>query len=145
MTAPDPFNLERFVAGQAVNYDDAVAELRRGAKTSHWIWYVFPQLKGLGFSRSSSFYGIASLDEARAYLQHPVLGARLLECVALVQAAHGRTISQILGSPDDLKFHSSMTLFALAAPGQPAFQAALDHFFDGNRDAGTVRLLGLSA
>ncbi len=143
MAKPDPYGLQHFVDAQANNYDDAVAELSRGEKRSHWMWYVFPQLAGLGRSPMAQRYAIRSLDEARAYLAHPILGRRLLECTMLMLAVRGRRAVEILGSPDDIKFHSSMTLFAIAAPERPEFQAALDKYFAGERDAGTQRLLGV--
>lgn len=143
MTNLDPYGLQRFVDAQANNYDDAVAELNRGEKRSHWMWYVFPQLAGLGRSPMAQRYAIASLDEARAYLAHPILGRRLLECTMLMLAPGDKSATEILGSPDDLKFHSSMTLFAIAAPERPEFQAALDKYFAGERDAGTLRLFGV--
>lgn len=117
------------------------AELKAGRKATHWMWFVFPQLAGLGFSQRSQFYGIASLDEARAYLAHPVLGPRLVKCTDLVNAAEGRSAHDIFGSPDDMKFRSSMTLFALAGPDEPAFAVALAKYFDGRRDERTLGLL----
>lgn len=144
MTArADPFELERFVAAQGPVYDRVRRELAAGAKSSHWMWFVFPQLKGLGHSAMAERYGIGSLEEARAYLAHPVLGPRLLECTALVQGVEGRTASEIFGAPDDQKFKSSMTLFAAAsAPeGAAPFVAALTKYFSGEHDAATRRLL----
>ena len=108
----DPFNLERFVVAQDPVFEDVQSELRAGAKTSHWMWFIFPQLKGLGSSQMSIEFGIASRDEAQAYLNHPILGPRLKECTRLILAAEAKFIRQILGPPDDLKFRSSMTLFA---------------------------------
>ena len=135
------FDLERFVQAQAPVYAQAQAELRAGRKTSHWMWFVFPQLAGLGASPMARRYAIASLDEARAYLAHPVLGPRLRECSALVLQARESDIHRIFGSPDDLKFGSCMTLFQRAAPHEPVFGACLDRFFGGRPDAGTLALL----
>jgi uncharacterized protein (DUF1810 family) len=138
----DPFDLQRFVGAQARNYADAIAELRRGRKTSHWMWYVFPQIAGLGSSAMAQTYAIGSLDEARAYLAHPVLGPRLRECVAAVQAVEGRSAHAILGSPDDMKLRSSLTLFAAAAPDEPLFRDALARYFAGAPDPRTLEKLG---
>lgn len=136
----DPFRLERFVAAQAPVLDDVVRELKAGRKTGHWMWFVFPQLAGLGRSETARFYALASLAEARAYVDHPTLGARLRDCTELVLAS-GAPVSCIFGAPDDLKFHSCMTLFAHAAPGEPLFTRALRDCFGGAEDAATVRLL----
>ena len=119
------------------------AELKAGRKSTHWMWFVFPQLAGLGFSERAQFYGIASLEEARAYLAHRVLGPRLLECTGLVNAVEGRTAHDIFGSPDDMKFRSSMTLFSLADPDEQAFGAALERYFQGGKDRRTLDLLGM--
>lgn len=140
----DAFDLQRFVDAQARNYDDALAELRAGCKTSHWMWYVLPQVAGLGFSAMAQTYAIGSLAEARAYLAHPVLGRRLRDCVAAALAAPGRTAHEIFGSPDDLKFRSSLTLFAQAAPEEPLFRQALDRYFGGEADPATLRILGMA-
>ena len=126
--------LERFVRAQAPVYPQVVAELRAGCKRSHWMWFVFPQLAGLGHSAMAQRYAIASLQEARDYLAHPVLGARLRECSGLVLAAPQPDAHRIFGSPDDLKFHSCMTLFQRAAPGEPVFAACLARFFGGRPD-----------
>ncbi len=139
MTDADPFDLQRFVDAQRADYDRALAEIRAGRKSSHWIWYVFPQMKGLGFSEASRFYGISGLDEARAYLAHPVLGQRLLECVGAMLALKG-SAEDILGGVDALKFRSSLTLFSIAAPDAPAFGAALARYFSGP-DKKTIALL----
>lgn len=136
----DPHNLERFVQAQNPVYAQVCAELAAGLKTSHWMWFVFPQLKGLGRSAMAQHFGIASRAEAQAYWHHALLGARLKECVELVLAVEGRTALQIFGSPDDLKFHSSLTLFAQAAPDEPVFQRALTRYFDGESDARTLEL-----
>ena len=142
MTAGDPFDLERFADAQAPAIDRVRAELRAGRKRSHWMWFVFPQIAGLGSSAMAVRYAIGSPAEARAYLAHAVLGARLRECAQLVLAVEGRTAHQIFGSPDDLKFHSSMTLFATAADGAGVFDAALEKYFGGQRDAATLAKLG---
>ena len=139
-----PHDLERFVTAQDPILDQVRDELRRGAKRSHWMWFVFPQLCGLGHSSIAHHYALASLEEAGAYLRHPVLGPRLLDCTALVLAAPDRTAHAIFGSPDDLKFRSSMTLFAEAAPDESAFHDALDRYFDGVSDRRTLELLGRS-
>jgi uncharacterized protein (DUF1810 family) len=118
-----------------------VAELRAGRKDSHWMWYVFPQIAGLGLSAMAQTYAIASLAEARAYLEHPVLGDRLVDCVAAVVGVKGRSAHQIFGSPDDVKFRSSLTLFAQAAPDQPLFRRALELYFDGEPDPRTLEIL----
>ncbi len=138
---PDPHDLARFVQAQEPVLAQVQAELRDGEKRSHWMWFVFPQLAGLGHSAMARRYAIASLAEARAYLAHPLLGERLRRCTALVNAVPGRTIHRILGSPDDLKFHSSMTLFAAADPDEAVFAAALDRYFGGERDAATLARL----
>jgi len=135
---PDPFNLQRFEEAQARNWADALAELRAGRKTSHWMWYVFPQIAGLGSSPMARAYAIASLDEARAYLDHPVLGPRLRQGVEALLGHPGRTAHEILGSPDDLKLRSSLTLFAAAAPGEPLFRRALEQFYAGAPDPQTT-------
>jgi uncharacterized protein (DUF1810 family) len=137
----DAFDLARFVSAQAGVFDHAIAELRMGRKRSHWMWFVFPQLKGLGVSPTAQFYGISALDEASAYLQHPVLGPRLEQAVSAVQHSPTASLNALFGSPDDLKFRSSMTLFAVAGPEGP-YQAALDRWCDGDPDHRTVALLG---
>ena len=135
----DPYGLERFVAAQNAGgtYEHALAELRRGTKTSHWMWFVFPQIAGLGQSATSRRYAISSLDEARAYLEHPVLGPRMLECAGAVSATQGRSAAQIFGAVDARKLRSSMTLFLRASPAEPVFQRVLDRYFDGVADAAT--------
>ena len=141
--AQDPYDLERFVAAQAPVFDQALAELRAGAKRSHWMWFVFPQLRGLGSSPMASFYGLSSLDEARAYLAHPVLGPRLAQCVETVLGIEGRSVGEIFGTPDDMKFRSSMTLFARAAGrADSVFARALARYCDGAEDARTLALIG---
>jgi uncharacterized protein (DUF1810 family) len=139
MSAEDPYDLERFVAAQDAGgtYDRAAAELRAGRKASHWMWFVFPQIAGLGYSTASRTYAISSLDEARAYLAHPVLGPRLIECAAILARVPGRTAEQIFGEVDALKLCSSMTLFLRAAPGEPVFRQVLDQYFGGVPDPAT--------
>lgn len=139
----DPFNLERFVHAQDAGgtYDRAVAELQRGRKTSHWMWFVFPQIAGLGMSQMSRTYAISSLDEARAYLAHPVLGPRLRECARLVAASDATSAEAIFGGIDTQKLCSSMTLFARADPSEPLFQQVLDRYFDGAADPATEQRL----
>ena len=137
----DPFDLERFVEAQDPVYPRALAELREGRKRSHWMWFVFPQLRGLGHSPMAWRYGIASLAEARAYLAHPVLGPRLLACTQAVLGVQGRSALEIFGSPDDLKFRSCVTLFARAAPDPAPFCDALDRYFGGAPDPATTARL----
>lgn len=133
------WNLERFVEAQEGAYEQACAELRAGRKRSHWMWFVFPQIRGLGQSEMAVRYGISGLEEARAYLQHAVLGARLRECAGIVCGVEGRTVEEIFGYPDDLKFHSSMTLFAKASPDTGGvFGQALERYFGGEMDRGTL-------
>ncbi len=136
----DPFDLDRFVAAQAGSYDAALAELRDGRKRSHWMWFVFPQMRGLGASPTAQFYGIGARAEARAYLAHALLGARLRACTQAVLATQGRTRHDIFGAPDDVKFASSMTLFAAVAGGD-VFRDALDRFCAGRADERTLQLL----
>ena len=136
------FDLERFVAAQEGVYEGALRELRQGRKSGHWIWFIFPQLAGLGRSEMSRFYGIASLDEARAYLEHPVLGPRLRECVSAVLATSGTMADATFGSLDAMKVRSSMTLFLRAAPNEPAFRQMLERFYSGTTDDITDVLLG---
>jgi uncharacterized protein (DUF1810 family) len=137
----DQFDLQRFVDAQDPVYDTVLAELRGGAKRSHWIWFVFPQLRGLGRSPTAAHYGIASLDEARAYLAHDVLGPRLAECTRLVLAIDGRSVEDIFGWPDNLKVRSSMTLFAHATDDNADFRGVLDKFYGGEEDPATVERL----
>jgi uncharacterized protein (DUF1810 family) len=141
-TDNDPFDLERFVEAQASVYDAACDELHDGRKHSHWMWFIFPQMKGLGSSPMSQRYGIGSLEEAHAYLAHPVLGPRLMEVTRLMLAARGGTPHDILGSPDDMKFHSSMTLFAQAAGAGSIYAEALDKLCQGKPDERTLAILG---
>ena len=137
----DPFNLQSFVDAQATAYREVCEELRAGRKRSHWIWFIFPQMRGLGHSEMAQHYGVSSREEAEAYLAHPVLGARLRECTRLVVEVEGRSVDQIFGYPDNLKFHSSMSLFASAAPDEPVFREALQKYFGGQLDPNTVALL----
>jgi uncharacterized protein (DUF1810 family) len=136
----DPFQLQRFLDAQAPVYPRVVTELQQGQKQSHWMWFIFPQLAGLGHSPMAQRFAIASRDEAVAYLDHGVLGPRLRECTALVNAVEGRTIREILGSPDDLKFCSSMTLFG-AVSSDPEFAGAVEKFYGGMPDRKTLDLL----
>jgi uncharacterized protein (DUF1810 family) len=137
----DPFRLQRFVDAQNPVFAQVHAELGRGRKTTHWMWFVFPQLAGLGRSRLASEFAISSLQEASAYLNHPVLGPRLRECTRLVNQVEGRSIEEIFGYPDDLKFHSCMTLFAHATTDNQEFEAALTKYFAGEYDPATIERL----
>ncbi len=139
-----PFELERFVAAQEPVFEIALAELTAGKKRNHWMWFIFPQLRGLGSSAAAHFYGIGSLEEARAYLAHPVLGPRLARCTQATLTSGARTLCELFGSPDDLKFCSCMTLFALAShEAENPCERALEHWCEGQRDARTERLLSL--
>ena len=140
MTATD-FNLERFVTAQAPVFATVLAELRAGRKRTHWMWFIFPQIKGLGSSATAVYFAIDSREEAAAYLKHPVLGPRLLECTRLVLDVKGRTSIQIFGLIDDLKFRSSMTLFAEVTLKETVFREALEKYFDGEADALTLEIL----
>lgn len=137
----DVFQLQRFLDAQASVYRGVVAELREGRKRSHWMWFIFPQIAGLGLSPTSAFFAISSLDEARAYARHPVLGARLLQCAELMLAAAPRSAVEILGPIDALKFHSCMSLFSVARPDDPMFKACLETFFAGEPDPATLARL----
>ena len=137
----DTYDLNRFVRAQEESYEQALSELERGRKQSHWMWYVFPQLDGLGSSPMSKLYSIKSTDEARAYLEHPVLGPRLAECADAIIAVDGKSARAILGSPDDMKLKSCATLFAHVSPPGSVFERLLDKFYDGERDAATLHLL----
>ena len=141
MTAKETFELQRFVDAQSSCYDQVCQELRAGQKRSHWIWFIFPQMRGLGHSEMAHYFGVSSRQEAKAYLEHPVLGARLRECANLANQVEGRTVDQIFGYPDNLKFHSSMSLFASVAPDEAVFQRALQKYFGGELDPNTVALL----
>ena len=138
---PDAFNLQRFVDAQASVYARVLSELRSGSKQSHWMWFVFPQIAGLGHSAMAKTYEISCLEEATAYLNHHVLGPRLRECTSLVNAIEGRSIEDVFGYPDDLKFRSSMTLFARATQDNREFVDALQKYFQGEPDSATVALL----
>jgi uncharacterized protein (DUF1810 family) len=143
MTAADPYRLERFAIAQDRGgmYQRAVAELRAGLKTSHWIWFIFPQIDGLGASAMAREFAISSLAEARAYLEHPVLGPRLVECARILAATGGASATDILGDIDAAKVRSSMTLFSAAAPDEPVFSAVLGKYFDGQPDGATLARL----
>jgi uncharacterized protein (DUF1810 family) len=138
----DPHDLARFVEAQARDYNQALAEIKAGRKRSHWIWYVFPQIDGLGFSSMSRRYAIKSVDEARAYLAHPVLGPRLVEICDAALAVEGKSAYEIFGSPDDMKLKSCATLFASVSPPESVFERLLDKYFQGERDGKTLELIG---
>ena len=138
---PGPFDLGRFVAAQEDTYAAALSEIRSGTKRSHWIWFIFPQVAGLGSSPMAQRYAIRSRAEAQAYLDHPILGGRLSECVEALLSVNGRSANQIMGSPDDLKLLSSMTLFANVSGAGSLFERALDKFFSGEKDHKTVDFL----
>ncbi len=137
----DPYDLQRFIDAQSAVFETVCEELGRGCKKSHWMWFVFPQIKGLGHSPLSRRYAISCREEAAAYLHHPILGPRLRRCTHLVNVTEGRSFGQIFGSPDDLKFHSSMTLFAHTAADNQIFQEALDRYFGGVFDQATLERL----
>src|SRR5579863_2890912 len=137
----DPFDLERFVQAQQAVYPAVCAQLQAGAKRSHWMWFIFPQLKGLASSRTAQHYGLASLAEARAYLDHPVLGARLRECTRCLLVLEGRSAAGIFGYPDDLKLRSCLTLFERASPQEQLFSEALRKYYGGKPDLVTLELL----
>ena len=143
MSAPDPHDLDRFVQAQARDYERVLAELRSGRKRSHWMWFVFPQLEGLGSSPTSRRFAIRNLDEARAYLAHALLGPRLLECAEAVLAVEGRSATEILGSPDDFKLRSCATLFSCVSPAGSVFHRLLAQYYGGEGDGRTLRLLGV--
>ncbi len=138
----DPAGLERFVKAQQYDYETALREILGGRKRSHWMWYIFPQLQGLGFSSTAQYYGIRDLEEAKDYMEHPVLGARLVEISSALLTLETSDPSAVMGYPDDLKLRSSMTLFELAAPEQPVFARVLEKFYAGHRDRRTLELLG---
>ena len=137
----DPFNLRRFTSAQHGVYGRALAELKKGEKRSHWMWFIFPQIDGLGCSTTTKHYAIKSVEEARQYLNHPVLGPRLVECVEAVLAIEGRTASEIFAPPDDMKLRSSMTLFASVAEAPAVFNRILEKYFDGGPDTKTLQVL----
>jgi len=141
--ADDPHDLSRFLRAQDTTYAQALSELRAGLKQSHWMWWVFPQFHGLAASPTSQYYSIKSVSEAKAYLDHPVLGPRLLECAEAVLQVEGRSAAEILGSPDDLKLRSCATLFACVSPQDSVFDHLLDKYYRRERDDRTLRLLGL--
>lgn len=136
----DPYDLRRFTKAQRNTYDRVLTELRNGKKQTHWMWYIFPQIDGLGHSATSKRYAIKSIEEARQYLNHPVLGKRLLECVKVILAIEGRSISEIFGHPDDMKLKSSMTLFTCIPNSPSVLFRVLDKYFNGNRDVKTLQL-----
>ncbi len=138
---PDRFSLDRFVSAQETTYARALSELARGLKTSHWMWFIFPQVAGLGSSEMSRRYAISSIDEAQAYLAHPLLGVRYRECVAALQDLVGTTAEAVFGSVDAAKLRSSLTLFAEAAPCDPLFEAAIQRWFAGHKDKRTIDIL----
>lgn len=144
-SAADPYNLDRFIQAQAHSYDQALRELQRGHKTSHWMWYIFPQLRELGYSQTAKYYGLSDLAEAQAYWRHPILGVRLWDCTRAILAVRGKSAREILGQPDDLKLRSCMTLLAQVqtqeASPVPDFQAVLDLFYTGKPDLRTLELL----
>jgi uncharacterized protein (DUF1810 family) len=137
----DAFDLNRFVTAQNPVYEAVLRELAAGEKSSHWMWFIFPQLRGLGRSSTASFYGIASVAEALAYARHPVLGARLAECCSALLRIKGKTALEVFGSPDDMKLRSSMTLFERAVPDASIFAQVLERYFAGSRDRRTLDLL----
>ena len=142
--AGDPHNLSRFVQAQEDDYEQALAEIRSGRKRSHWMWYIFPQIDGLGFSSTSRRYSIKSVAEAEAYLSHPVLGPRLVECAEATLRVEGRSAFEIFGSPDEMKLRSCATLFACVAPAGSVFDRLIDKYFQGQRDGKTLHLLGIA-
>ena len=141
MAIDDPFGLVRFVHAQAGIYEQVLLELTCGEKRSHWMWYIFPQIDGLGYSATAKQYAIKHIEEAREYLNHPVLGKRLLECAEIVLDLEGRSASEVFGSPDDAKLRSSMTLFAYISESDSVFTLVLNKFFTGHRDSKTIDLL----
>ena len=141
MSPDDPYDLNRFLSAQEGVYERALAELKGGAKRTHWMWFIFPQIDGLGYSPTAKRYSIKSVEEARQYLNHPVLGKRLLECTAAVVAFKGGSISELFGYPDDLKFKSSMTLFEKISGSGSVFSIVLDRYCQGERDSMTLSLL----
>ena len=144
LKASDPYNLRRFVDAQHGVYEKALAEIRGGRKQSHWMWYVFPQFDGLGFSSTSKWYSIQSLAEAEAYLSHPILGPRLLECAQAALNVERRSALEVFGSPDHLKLRSCATLFACVSPAGSVFDQLIDKYFDGDRDKRPLDLIGIS-
>jgi uncharacterized protein (DUF1810 family) len=141
MNHDERFDLDRFLNAQEPVYEHVLSELRSGQKRTHWMWFIFPQIDGLGFSATTKYYAIKSIEEAQHYLNHPILGERLRECAETILAVEGRSISEIFGYPDDLKFKSSMTLFACVPNSPPVFASVLDKYFRGERDVKTLALL----
>ncbi len=142
-TCHDPFHLARFLDAQAATYDRALAELRNGRKRSHWMWFIFPQLDGLGTSSTAKYYAIRGLDETRAYREHPILGPRLVACAQAILDLEGRSAHQVFGTPDDLKLRSCATLFQQISPPDSVFARLLETFFSGKSDLRTLQLLGV--
>lgn len=140
----DPYDLGRFSRAQEDHYEQALSEITSGQKRTHWMWYIFPQIDGLAFSPTSKRYSIKSVEEAKAYLDHPVLGPRLLECAEAVVRVEGRSATEIFGSPDDLKLRSCATLFACVSPPGSVFDRLLGKYYQGERDGKTLRLLGIN-
>lgn len=140
-TAGNPYQLDRYIEAQRGMFEQACSELRRGQKTGHWMWFIFPQIAGLGFSETSRYYAIRSLDEARAYLEHPILGLRLREICGIVNGLKGRTAREVFGSPDDMKLRSSMTLFARTREDNAVFVEVLRKYFGGMEDERTLELI----
>ena len=140
----DPYDLQRFIQAQDADYDRALLEIKRGRKRSHWMWYIFPQFEGLGFSATSRRYSIKSTEEAVAYLAHPVLGPRLKECAEAVLDVEGRSAHEIFGSPDDMKLRSCATLFACVSPAASVFHRLLDKYFESRQDPKTLGLIGVA-
>lgn len=141
----DPYDLNRFLQAQKNDYQRALSEIQSGRKRSHWMWYIFPQYDGLGFSSTSKRYAIKSVAEAEAYLRHPVLGPRLLQCAEAAIGVEGRSASEVFGSPDDMKLRSFATLFATVSPAGSVFEQVLQKFFRGVRDEKTLRLMGVES
>lgn len=141
----DPYNLNRFLQAQEDDYERALSEIRSGQKRTHWMWYIFPQLSGLAFSATAQHYSIESIEEARAYLDHPVLGPRLLECAEAATRVEGRSAQQIFDSPDDLKLRSCATLFARVSPSGSVFERLIERLYQGEHDNKTLKLLHISS
>ena len=141
----DPYNLNRFITAQEGLFENVLTELKNGRKQTHWMWFIFPQIDGLGFSSTTKYYAIKNLEEARQYLTHPVLGARLLQCSQLVLAVEGKSAHNIFGSPDDMKLKSCMTLFTQVAGPDSVFASVLEKYFHGKPDEKTISLLGAVA
>lgn len=142
-SADDPYNFGRFLQAQEDDFEQAFSEIKRGKKRTHWMWYIFPQFDGLGFSSTAKHYSVKSIEEARAYLEHPVLGPRLMECAEAVISVEGRSASEIFGYPDDLKLKSCATLFACVSPPGSVFERLLEKYYGSQRDQKTLRLLGI--